>query len=65
MSNDKIIEIICKKNGEVTVQTKGFKGKGCAAVTKAFEDEFEVVETKKTSEWFEREEAKNEISIKR
>jgi hypothetical protein len=49
------IKIRIEKNGDTTVETKGFKGRGCLAATKKLEEALgTVVSSKPTKEMFER-----------
>jgi hypothetical protein len=47
------IEVVIKKNGEVSYTVKGVKGSGCKNLTKAIDDLGRVTESKKTGEYFE------------
>jgi len=59
---DKIVECIIAKNGKVTLETKGFKGKACMNLNQALKGVGTDVTTKKTSEYHSRQDA-NEVNI--
>jgi Protein of unknown function (DUF2997) len=58
----RIIEITVSPQGEVTVQTKGYAGSSCLQSSRFLEESLGVVSSdKKTLEFFQSEEVRQEI----
>jgi hypothetical protein len=58
------ITVIIEADGQVRVETKGFKGQGCMAASKFLEETLgAALEVKKTGEYYETE-AKETVRIK-
>jgi len=54
------ITVIIEADGQVRVETKGFKGQGCLAASKFLEETLgKTLEIKKTGEYYETEQREN------
>lgn len=57
--SDKIVECTIEANGRVTLETKGFQGSACMNLDQALKGVGADVNTKKTSEYNNRQDAKD------
>ncbi len=63
MAKPKMLEILISADGErMLVTAHNFKGKGCEAAVRAFSSGGEVLETRPTAEYYQREEQEKHVT---